>query len=92
MFLQSLGKYLDYKVELKQLDSTYAYARASLLHYARWMAEHEVPTLSRLRFWSTRTRPGRLGTCAKVKCSSSPQSTPAVQKAKFLERARLLLP
>ena len=25
----------------------YAYARASLLHYARWMADHEVPYLSR---------------------------------------------
>jgi hypothetical protein len=47
MFLQALGKYLDYKVELGQLDRTYAYARASLLHYARWMAEHEVPTLAR---------------------------------------------
>ncbi len=46
MFLQ-LGKYLDHKAELGQLDATYAYARASLLHYARWMADHEVPTLSR---------------------------------------------
>ena len=30
-----------------ELDAMYAYARASLLRYARWMAEHEVPTLSR---------------------------------------------
>jgi hypothetical protein len=47
MFLHSLGKYLDHKAEFGQLDAMYAYARASLLHYARWMAEHEVPTLSR---------------------------------------------
>ncbi|QDU23918.1 RIFT barrel domain-containing protein [Urbifossiella limnaea] len=47
MFLHSLGKYLDHKAELGQLDAMYAYARASLLHYARWMADHEVPTLSR---------------------------------------------
>ncbi|HYH67808.1 MAG TPA: hypothetical protein VD866_24135 [Urbifossiella sp.] len=47
MFLHSLGKYLDHKAELGQLDATYAYARAALLHYARWMADHEVPTLSR---------------------------------------------
>ena len=47
MFLQSLGKYLDHKAERAELDATYAYARASLLHYARWMADHEVPTLSR---------------------------------------------
>ncbi|MBN9520247.1 hypothetical protein J0H58_17245 [bacterium] len=47
MFLHALGKYLDHKAELGQPDAMYAYARASLLHYARWMAEHEVPTLSR---------------------------------------------
>lgn len=47
IFLQALGKYLDHKSARGELDATYAYARASLLHYARWMAEHEVPTLSR---------------------------------------------
>ncbi|AMV23244.1 hypothetical protein VT84_02465 [Gemmata sp. SH-PL17] len=47
MFLQALGKYLDHKIERGELDAMYAYARASLLHYARWMADHEVPTLSR---------------------------------------------
>ncbi len=46
VFLQILGKYLDLKVERRQLDSMYAYARASLLHYARWMLAHEVPYLS----------------------------------------------
>jgi hypothetical protein len=47
MFLQSLGRYLDYKIELGQLDAAYAYGRASLLHYARWMAGHERPYLER---------------------------------------------
>jgi hypothetical protein len=47
MFLQSLGRYLDYKAELDQLDEQYAYARASLLHYARWMAESEYPYLEK---------------------------------------------
>ncbi len=47
IFLQALGRYLDHKVARGELDATYAYARASLLHYARWMAENEVPTLSR---------------------------------------------
>jgi YetA-like protein len=47
MFLQALGRYLDYKVELGQLDFLYAYARASLLHHARWMAEHEYPYLEK---------------------------------------------
>ncbi|MFO0813518.1 MAG: hypothetical protein U0796_09880 [Gemmatales bacterium] len=47
MFLQSLGKYLHYKQEIGELDSMYAYARASLLHYVRWMAVHEYPYLEK---------------------------------------------
>jgi hypothetical protein len=47
MFLQSLGKYLDLKAEIGELDDHYAYARASLLHYARWMAQNEYPYLDR---------------------------------------------
>lgn len=47
MFLQSLGRYLDYKAELGQRDVLYAYARSSLLHYARWMAGHEYPYLEK---------------------------------------------
>ncbi|RMH08941.1 MAG: hypothetical protein D6704_02205, partial [Nitrospirae bacterium] len=43
VFLHVLGKYLDLKVEMHALDRMYAYARASLLHYAEWMADHEVP-------------------------------------------------
>jgi hypothetical protein len=43
VFLQSLGKYLDCKVERQEIDYMYSYARASLLHYACWMVEHEVP-------------------------------------------------
>jgi len=47
MFLQSLGKYLAHKAELGQLDRMYAYGRAALLHYARWMADHEYPYLEK---------------------------------------------
>lgn len=47
IFLQALGRYLDDKAERGSLDRTYAYARASLLHYARWMAEYEYPYLDR---------------------------------------------
>ena len=46
MTLQALGVYLDHKAERGQLDRMYAYARLTLLHYARWMAVHERPTLS----------------------------------------------
>jgi hypothetical protein len=47
MFLQSLGRYLAGKAERGELDRMYAYARSSLLHYARWMAEHEYPYLDK---------------------------------------------
>lgn len=43
VFLQVIGKYLDLKGERGELDQMYAYAKASLLHYANWMAQHEVP-------------------------------------------------
>ncbi len=43
--LQAIGKFLDAMAEADQLDEHYAYARASLLHYARWMAKHERPIL-----------------------------------------------
>ena len=45
MFLQALGGYLDEKAERGELDAMYAYGRASLLRYARWMADHETPYL-----------------------------------------------
>ncbi|MEO8678642.1 MAG: hypothetical protein ABI665_06330 [Vicinamibacterales bacterium] len=47
VFMQALGKYLDYMVELERIDGGYAYARAALLHYARWMAVHEYPYLTK---------------------------------------------
>jgi hypothetical protein len=47
MFLQVLGKYLDYKALLGEFDERYTYAQASLLRYARWMAEHEYPYLEK---------------------------------------------
>jgi hypothetical protein len=42
VFLQVLGKYLDIKIDAKQIDFMYHYARVSLLHYADWMLKHEV--------------------------------------------------
>jgi hypothetical protein len=41
--LTSLAKYLEMKAEADQIDFSYAYARASLLHYAEWMADNERP-------------------------------------------------
>jgi hypothetical protein len=47
MYMQSLGKYLHWKVERDELDAMYAYGRDVLLHFARWMADHERPYLDR---------------------------------------------
>jgi exo-rhamnogalacturonan lyase-like protein len=47
VFLQALGEYLDYKIELGELDSMYAYGRESLLAYADWMSRCERPYLDR---------------------------------------------
>ena len=43
VFLQVLGKFLFLKEETGEHDYFYHYARESLLHYAKWMIEHEVP-------------------------------------------------
>jgi hypothetical protein len=43
IFLQTIGKYLDFKLDEGEIDYMYSYARASLLHYAKWMQDHEVP-------------------------------------------------
>src|SRR5262249_15740685 len=43
VFLSALARYLRSKAEAEEIDFMYAYARESLLAYARWMAEHEVP-------------------------------------------------
>ncbi len=47
VFLQLLGRYLDEKVLRHEIDGLYAYARASLMRYASWMAEHEYPYLDK---------------------------------------------
>lgn len=43
VFLQSIGKYLDLKDDFEEKDFMYHYAKESLLHYARWMLNNEVP-------------------------------------------------
>jgi hypothetical protein len=45
VFLQVLGRYLLESAERGSFGRMYAWARESLLHYARWMAVHERPYL-----------------------------------------------
>lgn len=47
VFLQAIGRYLGVKEERGEIDATYDYARATLLHYARWMSVHEYPYLEK---------------------------------------------
>lgn len=47
VFLTGLARYVELKADVEQLDGMYSYARASLLHYAKWMLAHEVTYLSR---------------------------------------------
>ncbi len=47
VFLRALGQYLDIKTVLGEFDCRFAYGRESLLHYARWMADHEYPYLEK---------------------------------------------
>jgi len=42
VFLSSLARYVSLKAETGKLDFMYAYAQASLLHYAGWMLANEV--------------------------------------------------
>ena len=43
VFLQVLAKFLGCKTALGETDYAFHYARDSLMHYARWMLEHEAP-------------------------------------------------
>jgi hypothetical protein len=46
VFLQVLGKYLEYRAEKGLVDALYSYARTALIRYAVWMARHEEPYLN----------------------------------------------
>jgi hypothetical protein len=89
MFLQSLGKYLRRKVELGEIDQMYAYGRASLLHYAEWMAANEHPYLEkpeRLEF-PTETWPAQDIRKSDGFAFAALQAM-GEERARFAERAR----
>ena len=47
VFLEAVGRYLDVKRELAEEDAGFELARATLLHYAGWLAEHDDLYLNR---------------------------------------------
>jgi hypothetical protein len=88
MFLQALGKYLDYKVELNELDGMYDYAQQSLLHYARWMAVNERPILEKSDELQYPTETWAAQDMRKVEVFQyAARHVSGSERARFLERA-----
>jgi hypothetical protein len=46
IFMQSVGKYLDIKMEMGEFDSMFFYAKDTVVHYALWMLDREVPIMT----------------------------------------------
>jgi hypothetical protein len=88
VFLQVLGKYLDWKLEQGDLDFMYAYAQASLLHYADWMLEHEVPYATMLNIVEIPTKHGRLRIFGSVWCFIWPPNMRPARNAKLFGAKR----
>ena len=90
MFLQALGRYLDFKAERGQIDRMYAYARASLRNYARWMAEHEYPYLDKPEIleYPTETWAAQDMRKSEVFEAAARVADTSEEREKFLERSR----
>jgi hypothetical protein len=87
--LEALARYLDYKAERDELDETYAYARASLLKYARWMLPHEYPFLEQpeLLEYPTETWAAQDMRKAEIFLLAS-RHAPEAERPDLLQRAR----
>jgi len=90
MFLQALGRYLEFKAERGQIDRMYAYARTSLLNYARWMAEHEYPYLDKPEIleYPTETWPAQDMRKSEVFEAAARIAGTSEEREKLLERSR----
>jgi YetA-like protein len=90
MFLQALGRYLDFKAEYAQLDRMYAYARSSLRNYALWMAEHEYPYLDKpeLLEYPTETWAAQDMRKSEVFEAAARVAATTDERERFLERSR----
>jgi hypothetical protein len=89
MFFQSLGKYLDYRRERGLTDANFVYARESLLHFARWMATHEGPTLDRKErlHFPTETWAAQDIRKSDILYYASAYTSDPAERARFRERA-----
>lgn len=88
--LQAIGKYLDLKIELQEIDNMYGYAQKSLIHYAEWMADNEYLYLDKsenLEYpnetWPTQDLRKSCVLYLASKHSEGPQKKEFAQKAAF---------
>ncbi|MEO8256563.1 MAG: hypothetical protein ABI868_04375 [Acidobacteriota bacterium] len=89
VFLQAIGKYLDYKRELGEIDRLYAYGRAALLRYARWMADHEYPFLQKPEILEYPTETWAAQDMRKCEVfAHAAQHAAAPDRRRFIERAQ----
>ena len=89
VFLQALGRYLDFKTERGEVDEAYAYAQATLLHYARWMADHEYPYLEKPEILEHPTETWAAQDMRKCDVFQyAAKHEPRTDRERFLERAR----
>jgi hypothetical protein len=94
VFLQAVARYLDVKSERGELDGMYAYAQATLLHYARWMARHEYPYLEKpeiLEFptetWAAQDMRKRDVLCLAARHVEEPARTVFRERARYFFEA-----
>lgn len=90
VFLQALGRYLATRAALGRRDAMWEYARASLLHYARWMALHEYLYLEKPEIleFPTETWPAQDVRKSEVFDLAALHATSPDDRALFLDRAR----
>jgi hypothetical protein len=88
VFMQALGRYLEHKAERGEIGGGYAYARASLLHYARWMADHEYPYLEKPAILEYPTETWAAQDIRKADVFTyAAQHASGDERARFVERA-----
>jgi hypothetical protein len=89
VFLQTVGRYLDIKAERGEIDERHAYAQATLLHYARWMADNEYPYLDKPQILEHPTETWAAQDMRKCEVFqyAAKHAAPA-DREQFLERAR----
>lgn len=90
VFLEVLGRYLEECAERGSLGRMYAWARESLLRYARWMADREYPYLTKpeLLEYPTETWAAQDVRKSDVFAYAARHAADAAERARFLERAQ----